>query len=172
MRAPLHMSQSWSSGFSQRICSAILGCAVRPRPHFPWSALRSRSDQAIGVERRLTMPLSRICCSCSRPFVFALVGCSAAIRRVSEVKQTRRRHHLRPGLTPSEIETLPCRSAGVIPGQTSFANVGPRAVDRTRRRDADVPNKGRAAIAVAPHSSLIVINERARDPLKRRVILQ
>ena len=99
---------------------------------------------------------------------------STAVQRsvgVSEGKRTRRRHQLPAGL-PSEVEAPSCHSAGVIPGQTSFANVRSRAVDRTRRRDADVPNKGRAAIAVTPHSSLIVINERARDPLKRRVILQ
>jgi hypothetical protein len=70
----------------------------------------------------------------------------------------------------SEIEVLPCRLAGVISWQTSFAYVRPHGVDRARRRDADVPHKGRAAIAVAPHSSLLVIDECARDQIKRRLI--
>jgi len=103
--------------------------------------------------------------------LFASVDCSTAIRRVSEVKRTRRRHQLPAGL-PSKVEALSCHSAGVIPGQTSFANVRSRAVDRTRRRDADISNKGRAAIAVAPHSSLFVVDECERDPLDCRVILQ
>ena len=76
------------------------------------------------------------------------------------------------GLTPSQIETPSCRLAGVISWQTSFANVRPHAVDRARRRDADIPHKGRAAIAVAPHSSLLAIDECARDPIKRRLIFQ
>ena len=58
------------------------------------------------------------------------------------------------------------------PRANKVANVRPGAVHRTRRREADIPNKGRAAIAVAPHSSLFVVNECARGPFKRRVILQ
>jgi hypothetical protein len=75
-------------------------------------------------------------------------------------------------VTISKIEAPPCRLAGVISWQTSFANVRPHGVDRARRRDADIPHKGRAAIAVAPHSTLFVIDECARDPIKRRLILQ
>ena len=123
------------------------------------------------IDGSIAVDFAEIPCIDVPSWPFASVDCSAAIRRVSEVKRTRRRHQLPAGL-PSKVEALSCHSAGVIPGQTSFANVRPRAVDPTRRRDADVPNKGRAAIAVTPHSSLIVINERTRDPLKRRVILQ
>jgi len=123
------------------------------------------------IDGSIAVDFAEIPCIDVPSWPFASVDCSAAIRGVSEVKRTRRRHPLPAGL-PSEIEAPSCHSAGVIPGQTSFANVRPRAIDRTRRRDADVPNKGRAAIAVTPHSSLIVINERTRDPLKRRVILQ
>jgi hypothetical protein len=72
----------------------------------------------------------------------------------------------------SEIESPPCHSAGVISRQTGFADVGPYGVDRARRRDADIPHQGRAAIAVAPHSSPLVIDECARDPVKRRLIFQ
>ena len=73
---------------------------------------------------------------------------------------------------PSKIEAPSCRLAGVIPWQTSFAHVRPNGVDRASRRDADVPDKGRAAITVTPHSPLLVINECARDPIKRRILLQ
>ena len=65
-----------------------------------------------------------------------------------------------------------CHQAGVVAWLTSFANIGPDAVDRARRRDTNVSYEGRAAIAVAPHSSLRVIDERARDAIKRCVILQ
>jgi hypothetical protein len=123
------------------------------------------------IDGSIAVDLLRSLASMSLVGLFASVDCSTAIRRVSEVKRTRRRHQLPAGL-PSEVEAPSCHSAGVIPGQTSFANVRPRAVDRTRRRDADISNKGRAAIPVAPHSSLFVVDECARDPLKRRVILQ
>jgi hypothetical protein len=72
----------------------------------------------------------------------------------------------------SEIEAPPGRLAGLISWQTSFAKVRSHGVDRARRRDADVPHQSRAAIAVAPHSTLLVIYECARDPIKRRLILQ
>jgi hypothetical protein len=72
----------------------------------------------------------------------------------------------------SEIEAPPCHLAGVISRQTGFADVRPHGVDRARRRDADVAHKGRAAIAVAPHSSPLVIDECARDPGKRGLIFQ
>jgi hypothetical protein len=62
--------------------------------------------------------------------------------------------------------------AGVIAWLTSFADIGPDAVDRARRRDTNVSYEGRAAIAVAPHSSLRVIDQFARDPIKRRIIFQ
>src|SRR5947208_15071523 len=130
--------------------------------HVSLATLRSSYINCPGIRKGASRP---VC------WPFALVGCSAAIRRVSELKRTRRTHHLPAGL-PSEVEAPSYHSTGVIPGQTSFANVRPRAVDRTRRRDGDISNKGRAAIAVAPHSSLIVIDECARDPLKCRVLLQ
>ena len=71
-----------------------------------------------------------------------------------------------------EIEAPSCHQAGVVARQAGFANVGPHGVNRARRRDANLAHQGGAAIAVAPHSSALVIDERARDPIKRRVILQ
>jgi hypothetical protein len=73
---------------------------------------------------------------------------------------------------PSQIEALPRHLTGVVPGQTSFADVRPISIGRARRRDADGSNKGRAAIAVAPHSAPPVIDEGARNSFKRRFILQ
>jgi hypothetical protein len=75
-------------------------------------------------------------------------------------------------VTLSEIEAPPGHLAGIISWQTGFANVRPHGVDRARRRDADIPHKGRAAIAVAPHASLLVIDECARDSIKRRLVFQ
>ena len=66
----------------------------------------------------------------------------------------------------SEIEVLSCHLAGLISRQTNFANVGPHIVDRACRRDADVSLKRRTAIAVTPHSSLIVIDVSTRDSPK------
>jgi hypothetical protein len=72
----------------------------------------------------------------------------------------------------SEIEALSRHQAGVIARLTGSADVRPYAVDRARRRDPDVPHQGRAAIAVAAHPSALVIDEGARNQIKRRVILQ
>jgi hypothetical protein len=53
--------------------------------------------------------------------------------------------------------------AGVVARQASFANIRPQAVDRARRRDADLPDKRGAAIAAASHAAAFVINIRAGD---------
>lgn len=92
-----------------------------------------------------------------------------------------------PRLMPLEIEALeidalaiealeikaPSRHfAGVIAGQASLANVGPQDIDRARRRDADLPNKGGAAISAASHASVFVIDIGAGDSIKIGVIFQ
>jgi hypothetical protein len=73
---------------------------------------------------------------------------------------------------PSEIEAPSRHLAGIISRQAGPANVRPHGVDTARGRDADFANKRRAAIAVASDSSLPVIDEYPRDPIKRGVVLQ
>jgi hypothetical protein len=81
-------------------------------------------------------------------------------------------YHVASWLLSSEMEAPPCHEAGVIPWQTGFANVRPHGVDRARGRNANVADEGRAAIALASHSSLPGSDERARDEIQRRLILQ
>src|SRR5271156_4195182 len=61
-------------------------------------------------------------------------------------------------------KVLPRRSAGVISRDTGFADVRSPIVDRARRRDAALSDKGRAAVAVASHASPRVIDKRAGNP--------
>jgi hypothetical protein len=79
---------------------------------------------------------------------------------------------IRTNLPGLEIEALSCHSAGVISGQTSFADVGPHSIDRARRRDADVPNKGRTAIAVTSHAAPLIIDVGAGDEIEVGVSFQ
>ena len=72
----------------------------------------------------------------------------------------------------SEIEAPSCRSAGAIPWRTRFANVRPHAIDRAGGRDADVTYKGRAAIALASHTPVFVIDIRAGDSIEIGVVFQ
>jgi len=65
-----------------------------------------------------------------------------------------------------------CHLTGVIARQASFANLGPHAVDRARRRDADLPHQRGAAIAAASHASLFVINIGAGDSIEIGVRFQ
>jgi len=67
---------------------------------------------------------------------------------------------------------LPRRAAGVISGQTSFTHVRPRIVDRASRLDTDSSDKGRAAIAVAPHACTAVIDECGRDSIEINLALE
>jgi hypothetical protein len=70
-----------------------------------------------------------------------------------------------------KIEALSCDPAGIIPWQARSANIRPHGVDRARRRDADISHKGCAAIAAASHTSLLVIDIRARYPIDIGFIL-
>src|SRR5712692_139256 len=67
---------------------------------------------------------------------------------------------------------MPGHSAGVISWRTSPANLGPHGVHGTRRRYTDIAHQGRTAIAVAPHSPVLVIDERTRDSSEISVVLQ
>jgi len=69
-------------------------------------------------------------------------------------------------------EVLPRRAASVISGQTGFAHVGPRIVDRASRRDADSSDKGRAAITVASHACALVVDECTRDSIEIDLALE
>jgi hypothetical protein len=71
-----------------------------------------------------------------------------------------------------EIEMPSRRQAGVIAGQTGFADVGPHGVDRARRRNADLTDKGRTAIAMASHAALCVIDIGGGNPIEIGVSFQ
>jgi hypothetical protein len=71
-----------------------------------------------------------------------------------------------------EIEASSRHLTGVISRRTDFADVRPDAVDRARRRDADVSHKGCTAISSASHASLFVIDVRAGDLIELGVGFQ
>jgi hypothetical protein len=64
------------------------------------------------------------------------------------------------------------RLAGVVSGQARSADIGSHGVDRARRRYPDLADKGRAAIAIAPHPTALVIDEGARDAIEIGVVFQ
>jgi hypothetical protein len=59
---------------------------------------------------------------------------------------------------------LPRQPAGIISRHTGSADVRSLVVDRARRPDPNLPNKGAAAIAIASHAAPRIIDQRARDP--------
>ena len=56
------------------------------------------------------------------------------------------------------METPPCHAAGIVARQARSANVGPDAVDRAGRGDADFPAQRGAAIADAARATVRVID--------------
>src|SRR5258708_10613490 len=58
-----------------------------------------------------------------------------------------------------------------IAGHAGAADLGPRRIDRARRRDADLARQRRTAIAVAAHPRQSFIDELFRNQVELRVIL-
>jgi hypothetical protein len=82
------------------------------------------------------------------------------------------REQFATSIDPLQTEATPGLLAGVISRQASSANLGSHGVHRARRRYADVPYQGGAAIAVAPHAPLPVIDQLARNSIKVGVVLR
>lgn len=66
----------------------------------------------------------------------------------------------------------PRHSAGIISWQAGPADVRPEGVDRARCRHANIPHKGGAAVAVAAHAPVRIINEGARNAIEIGIVLQ
>src|ERR1700758_4960899 len=60
--------------------------------------------------------------------------------------------------SPPQSEVTAGNLAVVISGQAGTANIGPYSVDRARGRYADIPDKGRATVALAPHPSGAIVD--------------
>jgi len=71
-----------------------------------------------------------------------------------------------------QVEMPPGHFARVVSRPTHSTNVGPHGVNRARRRYSDIAHKRRTAIADAAHLRPPVIDERARNAVERRVVLQ
>src|SRR5262249_15571173 len=71
----------------------------------------------------------------------------------------------------SQSEPMPRHLASVIARFTSAANLWPNAVDRARRRNADFTHQGCATIAVALHSSKMIVDKGAGDAIKIALVL-
>jgi hypothetical protein len=65
-----------------------------------------------------------------------------------------------------KIEAPPRHFAGVIPRQTSSANIRPHAVDRACRGDAYLSYKRHTAITAASHASQVAIDIRVGDSIE------
>jgi hypothetical protein len=72
----------------------------------------------------------------------------------------------------AKTEAPACHLTGVVPRQTSSANVRSHGVDRARRRNADLSHERQAAIVVAPHSPMLVIDQPGWDQIERRLLFQ
>src|SRR5205085_9784546 len=66
----------------------------------------------------------------------------------------------------------PRRRTGVVAGQARAAHVGPRRIDRARRRNADLSGERRAAIAVAAHFRARIVDINCGDRRERGIALQ
>jgi hypothetical protein len=66
----------------------------------------------------------------------------------------------------------PRHQAGVISRQTRSANLGPHVIHGTCGRCSDDAGKRGAAIAVAPHSSMFVIDKLARNSIEICIAFQ
>jgi hypothetical protein len=64
------------------------------------------------------------------------------------------------------------RAAFVVARQARPAHIGPRRIDGTGGGNTDLPDQGRAAVAVAAHASALVIDEPERDAFQRSIVLQ
>ena len=73
---------------------------------------------------------------------------------------------------PSQIEAAAGHPAGVVSRQASSANIGSHGVDRARCRHPDLADKGRAAIAIAPHPPALVIDQGAWDAIEIGLVFQ
>jgi hypothetical protein len=60
--------------------------------------------------------------------------------------------------------------AGVVARRTRSANIRPHGVYRARRGRTDVTYKSCTAIAMAPHTPLLVIDERAGKSIEIGVV--
>jgi len=75
-------------------------------------------------------------------------------------------------VNPLKIEAPPCHFAGVVPRQTSSANIRSYDVDRARRRDAYVSHKRCTAITAASHASMFAIGVREGDSIEIGIAFQ
>ena len=67
---------------------------------------------------------------------------------------------------------MPRQLARIIAGLTGATNFRSNAVNRAGRQGAYFPHQGRAAIAVAPHSPEIRVDEVAGDAIEIAIVLR
>ena len=105
------------------------------------------------IDGSIAVDFAEIPCIDVPSWPFASVDCSAAIRRVSEVKRTRRRHQLPAGL-PSEVEAPSCHFGRRHPRANKLckrqaSRYRPHTPSR-RRRPQQGPSSDRRRTAFAP----------------------
>ena len=70
------------------------------------------------------------------------------------------------GSRASQAEPLPRQLTCIVARLASAANLRPDIIDGARRRTADLPDQGSAAIAVALHAPKMVVGKNAGDAIE------